>query len=455
MSVTIEFQNGAPIVRGITAAEDFSLQLFPQQTSTGTGSPSTLNDANTLLLNGVQIDNTFSVQNTDSPVEPTGLTITNLTPSVATFTDGAPSTWVSNGIARVQADHATLGTKIASIPVTRTLSGSGESFVSYIAGSLAGDLFTMVDNVTSITTASPDNVPMFVPQGSNNRNSNLWMHTLADVTAITRERGGLFSNAPLISAHHILTAAHTNPTIGITLVWSDNSKRGYAGTIAAVATVSGTDIAICYIRDATAGEMTAYNAANPGSTPVSLALSAASPAFTSTALIKPMAMFPSTVWQAGSAGTSPLPLAPSVQALINSLWVPTFHTTRNYCVGTWDIGITPRTDGLFGITPSAETDENQFTQSSLVGITASADITFTAIPVSTTLSANNSTLGAKYPILLGTTYARLGSSFAMPWLPLYLTQITTAMQATAQTAGDPSYASYAPTTVSLSGYTSY
>jgi len=465
--VTAAFTYGASQGwRGISPAEDFVLALTPATTTSGAGSAATLRDANIQNVSASTIDSVFTVGLADSPVAAGLVAITNLTPGVATFTDGAPATWVSNGTAMVQATHPQLGTKIVSFPVSRALSTSGQKFTGYIPGSITSDLYNLVDNITSTATATTTNTPIF--SSGNTRNASLWCGSVVDLTAITREAGANFCNIPLIGPHHALTAAHVGAPVGRTFVWCDNAGNAYAGTVRATATVPGTDIAVLYINDATSGEMAAYNAAGYGPA-VSLGLSAASPAFTSTASIKPMALLPGTAWQQNTgtesapSPTCAMPLDPGVLGLVNAHAMPMFHTTRLNRVGTWDIvgapASTPYVGGViypteFSWLPSAETDENQFTQGAIVGGTASGDISFTAIPASTTLATANSTLGAKYPILLGTTHG-FNPIWKSPWVASSIAGITTAMQSTAQAAGDSGYASYAPTVVSLTGYSTY
>jgi hypothetical protein len=264
------------------------------------------------------------------------------------------------------------------------------------------------------------------------------------------------------------------------MVWCDNNGVAYAGAVSATVTgvtgVTPNDVAICYIRDATSAEMTAYNAAYPSMPPVSHALSAASAGFSSSAPIKPMALLPAAVW-AANAGTesspSPtcvLPMDSYLSTFPNYRMIPTMHVTRSGCIGIWGILEGPHTQQIstgsgsftnypdeLGIIPSTMPYLSTYSEASIVGSTASGDQTFSAIPAGSTLASANSGLGAGYPILLGTTHDGQTSAnyFNLPWTPAFISGITAAMQSTAQAAGDPSYASYTPYVLSTSGYTSY
>jgi hypothetical protein len=136
-------------------------------------------------------------------------------------------------------------------------------------------------------------------------------------------------------------------------------------------------------------------------------------------------------------------------------------------VGIWEIPTQPKTYSYnSGNVPNnSYTNEFQIRQATKavrapyaaygnVGSTASGDITFTTIPAGSALATNNASLGAGYPILLGTTHGSAGGNvFNVPWVASNITAITTAMNSAASAQGDSN--TYAPTVVSLTGYSSY
>jgi len=448
----------APIARGYSPAEDYSFSLTPKTTTSSAGGvPGTLRDAGTLTIAGANTDSVFSVQLIDTRTD--GTVVTNLTPGVATFTGSGVAQWVANGIALVQAVNATLGTRLLQQLVQRVVIGSSLVFNGYSAGALAADLSALVAGSLG-GGASPATVARFSSLATNTRNAALWCGGLVDDTAITREPDTFTLNV-LIGPHHILCASHVGA--GGQLGWVGSNGVGYVGTIDGGATVAGTDIAVYYMRDATAPEIAAYNAAHPGSAPAAAALSVGIAA----GVIKPFAMFPAATWAA--AGAVALPLALAVDALVNDVDVPLFHTTRSNCVGLWDLSAPPASivynaagggyvtyPNEYQISQSSQAARAPFSAYANVGGTESGDISFTAIPAGSALAAGNAGLGAGYPVLLGVTHGSPDQKvFDVPWVALYVTQIQTLMQSTAQAAGDPLFATYAPVVLSLAGYATF
>ena len=447
----LEFGAG-PICRGYTQAEGYTINLSPATTTTGAaGTPGTLRDAATSVISGATVDTVFSAQLTDTPDD--GTTITNLTPGVATFSGSAVAQWVSNGIARVQASHPTFGTSVVWQLVQRVAQSIVTKFTGYQSGSVAADISSMIDTAISGVTASLSTTTRFSSVSNNARNTNLWCKNIVDTSAITREADTFTLNV-LIGPKHCLFAWHVG--CAGQLGFFANDLHTYVATVVSTAQISGTDIGIAYLRDATTAEINSYNAAHSGSRAAIGALSLG------IGQIKPFAMFPSNVWASSNCA---LCLDPNVAALPNFIAVPVMHTTRSNAIALWDISQAPRsivyTDGHtytgeFEIQQAKESNRSPFAAVGNTGATASGDITFTAIPTGTTMATNNSSLGAGYPILLGTTHGSPGgSAYETPWCALQSTAISALMKSLAQAAGDPSYATYAPITVSLTGYTTY
>lgn len=454
----------SPIIKGFAESDDFQISLTPQTTSSNnSGTTSTQRDAATLVISGANVDSVFSVNFTESLTYP-GTTITNLTPSVATFSGSATASWVANGTAEVQATNALLGTRIVEALVNRATSNTVK-MTGYISGSLAADISSMFDNAISGVTASPTTCARFSNFSTNTRNTSAWFHSIIDDTAVTRESDG-FTVMGLIGPHHILGAAHVLLSGQVGFVGSDGV--GYVGTVDPTggrqATITSTDVLVSYVRDATAPEIAAYNAANTSSMAATQPLSAA---FSGGNKIKPLAMLPAAVW-ALNTGTevSPNPTVvfpwdPFVAALTNSSLVPSIRTSKSSGFGIWDLALAPRsllyTNGLkyaneFEVLQSANPTRAPFGTSANMGNNASGDLALWSIPSGSKLATNNASLGAGYPILLGSTH---GGYFQLPWVSAYISQITTLMQSTAQAAGDSNYASYAPIMISLTGYTAY
>jgi hypothetical protein len=488
---TINYGLGAPAITGITQDQDYSLTLVPATTiSSVTGTGSTQRDSNIVLVSGANVDTVFNVQFVDAPGD--GTTVTNLTPGVATFSGSAVAQLqaggIPSGVAMVQASHPTLGTRIVQQAVQRALTGSSKAWSSYITGSLAADLSSMIDTAISGVTASLSTTAIYSSLATNTRNASLWCGSLVDLTAISQPNyPSIFTGMTLIGPHHILTAAHVvNFAPGGLLGFVGSDGSTYVGVVVNETTLAGlntyspgqqyyTDLAICYVADSlagyyggtAAGAIAAYNALNPSYYPATKSLSQA---FTGGNKIKPMALLPAAAW-AQAAVTSqtsaacPLPIDPMILQLPAVKPVPAFHYTRSANIGIWDIVDPPfpvRVNGFplapfeneFAIAQSAVATRAPFSAYANVTGSASGDVTFTAIPAGSTLATNNPTLGAGYPILLGTNHDNY-VGFGAPWTPLYVSAITTAMQSTAQAAGDAAYASYAPIVVSLTGYSSY
>ena len=448
-----------PTCRGFSPNEMYFLALNPQTVTSGgsstTGTP--VRDATTLNTTSSNVDSVFSVQFNDSIADgSTGPT--NLTPTVATWTGSSAAQWVSNGVAKVQVTNSVYGNCLLSYNVSRSTGQSSTKFSGYASGSLGADLSSLVDTAITGVTASTGTTQRFSNLATNTRNASLWCASVMNDTGITRELDTFSANV-LIGPRHVLAAAHTNPSG--TLGWVGSDGIGYVGVIVNGTTISNTDIGIYYVRDATAGEILTYNNNHPGSQVATQALSVG----TGAGKITPMAMFPSTTWASSNCA---LPMSLAVIALPNALGIPIMHATRNNAIGTWDITQGPHAITYVGntvfqneidITQSSSATRSAFSQSSVVGSTLSGDVTFTAIPASSALATNNASLGAGYPILLGTTHGAPGgnTSIAMniPWVSAYITSITTAMQSTAQSAGDPNYASYSPIVLNLTGYATY
>jgi hypothetical protein len=444
----------APVIRGFDADEDYSLSISPVTISSPAGGiTGTQRDAQTLVSMGTNVDSVFSVQLTDSPND--GTVITNLTPGVATFSGSATATYVSNGIAQIQGVNSTLGTRLVTSLVQRTVAGSSTSFTGYIAGAIAADLSTLISGAITGVTASAATTARFSSLTNNTRNAGLWSKNILNDSPISREATG-FTLIGLIGPHHILTAAHVAQTSGQVGFVGTNGV-GYVGTIVNGTTITGTDISVGYVRDATGAEITAYNNAHPSSKAATGTLSQG----ISGGYIVPMAMFPGGTWATSNAY---LCLDSGVANLPNFAQVPVIHSTKNNALGIWGISAPPTTvvytggvaySNEFGIIQSNIAAEAPFSAYANVGGSASGDLTLTAIPAATTLASANPGLGVGYPILLGCTHGLGSGQFDIPWISLYISQITTAMQSTAQSAGDPSYASYSPIQVSLAGYSTY
>ena len=439
-----------PTCRGFSPAEDYAITLTRQTvTSSAGGTPGTLRDAATLAISGATVDSVFSVRLNDTILD--GTVVTNLTPGVATFSGGAVASWVANGIAKVQAVNATYGTRLVTSLVQRVTGGLVTAFNGYQTGSLAKDIVALITGATG-SSASFAITKRFSALSTNTRNASAWFASILNDTGITREPDG-FNLGALIGPKHILFAAHVGCSGQKGFVGSDGV--GYVATVVSTSTISGTDIGIAYLRDATAPEIASYNAAYPSSKAATAALSAG----ISGAVIKPLAMLPASAWALSGAY---LCLDPAVAALANAIDVPIMHVTTANAIGVWEFSYAPHSIPYTGGT----TFPNEFSQvgddgrasyslSANVGGTISGDISLFAIPAGSTLATNNASLGVGYPILLGCQHGSDGTNLDSPWVSLYITQITTAMQALAQAASDPSYATYAPIQVSLTGYSTF
>ena len=442
-----------PICRGYDQAEGYSLSLVPATTTTGTpGTVGTVRDANSVVVSGATVDSVFSAQLTDGPDD--GTVVTNLTPGIATFIGSAVATWVVNGIAKVQAVHPTFGTSIVSQLVQRVTQSVITAFTSYRSGSVAADMSAMIDGAIVGITASLGTTSRFSSGTNSTPNPNLWCAGVVNTTCISREADTFTLNA-LIGPKHILYANHVGCAGQIGFISS--ARHTYVATVVSTGQIAGTDIGVAYLRDATVPEIAAYNAAHK------VSVAAVGPLSVGIGLgtILPFAMFPSNVWAASNCN---LCLSRDVALLANYVAVPVFHTTRSNCIALWDISQPPRTlmyiDGSyideFQIQQATEATRSPFASVGNTGVTASGDITFTAIPAGSTMATNNPSLGAGYPILLGTTHgSTAGVAYEVPWCALQSTAISAMMKSLAQAAGDPSYASYAPITVSLTGYPTY
>jgi hypothetical protein len=449
----INYGAGAITITGTTPAQDFSISLAPVSVVLpAPGVAGTLRDADTLTQAASQNETMFSVQLQDAPGD--GTVVANLTPGIATFAGSAVAAYVSDGLAQVQATHPTLGTRVVEQRVQRTMVGVVEAFTGYRPG-IAADVSAQIDAALAVG-ASSGTTQRFSALANNTRNAARWWASLVDDTAITREPAG-FTLAVLVGPRHVLGASHLG--LGGPLGWGGSDGVGYVGTVAgAGAALPGTDISLWYIADATAGEIAAYNAANPKSQPAAAVLSAG----VGLGVIRPFAMLPAAAW---AAGACPLPLAAVVISLANARAVPSFHTTRGNAVGVWDLTNPPSSwlyvNGItypneFQISQPSEAARAPFAAAGTVGTTASGDITFLGIPAGSAMAASNPGLGAGYPVLLGCTHGSPGGAvYEVPWVAGNLAGIAAAMQATAQAAGDPLWAGYAPTVVSLAGYASY
>jgi hypothetical protein len=450
--MNLQFGAG-PICRGFDQAEDFAIELVPATvTATAAGTPGTLRDADTLALSGATVDTVFSVQFSDTPTDST--TITNLTPGVATFSGSAVASFVADGLAQVQASNPTLGTRLVTAPVGRSMSAVTK-FASYIAGALSLSMSSLVDGATG-GGAAPSTVARFSSLATNTRNSALWCSGIVDDTGITRELDTFALNA-LIGPRHVLYAAHVGCAGQLGFVGSD--ATGYVATVVSTGAIAGADLAVAYLRDATTAEIAAYNAAHPGSKAATepLSVGIAAP------VIKPLAILPAAVWS--TPGPAALALSPAVAVLANYAPVPVFHTTKANAIGIWEIAEAPQS--VLYTTGTTYPNELEIAQPIVaarapfslyanVGGSASGDLTLTAIPAGSAMASANPSLGAGYPILLGATHGSPGgSTFFLPWVALYGSQIQALMQSLAQAAGDPAYATYAPIVISLSGYSTY
>jgi hypothetical protein len=485
MSAELVFGSG-PICRGYSQVEMYTFAVVPQTyTSNLAGTVGTNRDMATLIVSGAVTYDTFSVQFADDALD--GSTLINLTdgthsgyPHIADFSGSAVATFVANGLAQIEVQNALYGNCLLTAPVSANPSQSFVQYTDFSVGTLSHDLLHMIQDYivnNGLTGTINNTAPFNLNNGvvTNTRNPSLWCKYLVDLTAITRDQygsnlvggGGTFTHMALIGPHHILTAAHVMPGVGAMMVWCDNAGVAYGGVVAANAAITGTDIGVCYIRDATSSERAIYSAQYPNSPAVTQPLSAAAPAFSSSAAIKPMALFPANTW--GGVGVScPMPLATNAK-LINQAYLPMFHSFQPGRIGLYVLSQYPTTVQVnnsngtstffaneFGINQPSTSPQSTFANAGVLGNTASGDQSFTAIPANSTLATNNPTLGAGYPILIGASHdGVVPVLFNMPWLPLYLTQITAAMQSTAQAAGDSAYATYAPHTVSLTGYANY
>jgi len=397
-------------------------------------------------------------------------TITNLTPALVTFSGSATGAWTGPtpgaGTALVQCTHPVLGTRVVSQAVSRAIVGT-LTFNGYRVG-LSADLSSLIDGALAGVVYAYSK-QTFINPANNARNPSLWCAPICDVTAISREYDGvaLFTYMALIGPHHFLTASHISPSPGATAVWCDNAGNAYAGTVRSKAQVAGTDIAVCYVNDATSAEMTAYNALHPTSIPVTQPLSAATIAISAAAQIKPMVFLPSTTY---AGGASALPLSSAVSTgLANLSRIPLMLCDRNHAISVMEIYTAPAsrvyTDGntyaneIEWIAP-ATASRSPWRSAG----TASGDILFTATlaatGVATNAASNGNVLGAGYPILIGCTHGAVGAfQLFTPFASLYSAagagNITALMQSTAAAAGDPLSATYAAVTVSIAGYPTY
>lgn len=251
------FGSGPPI-RGFSPTEDYTFVVTPQQTTTAnTGTTGTLKDCNTLMVSGAMIDSVFRVAFADSLQLP-GATFSNLTPAVATISNGVAS-WVSNGTAQLQVTHPRLGTRTLKIPVSRNLSGAVTTFTSYASTSLAYALSNQVDSAISGLSPSAGTVDAFssIAIGSSaTRNSGLWCAGLVDLTGVPIWQGSTpitKYTGVLVSPRHVLCASHVNPSGPMAWLGSDGviqTATVVDGSYNHGGGIAGTDLGMVYLGSA-------------------------------------------------------------------------------------------------------------------------------------------------------------------------------------------------------------
>jgi hypothetical protein len=271
-AATFVDNGGTPIMRGIQSTEDFTVSTSAKTVVvSGASSGSvTVKDAVVNQYTTATI-NSLSDLKIGLPLEsafPATQTITNLASGVCTFSSSGVSTYVGAGTALVNVSLAGIGTRQVSFPVTQTASTSTNTFANFASGSLGAALTTGTTGVNTLLSGlTPGNATqaLYTHYDATNhaftRNTSLFTGAL-DLSCVPAASNGASGPGKyigcLVSARHMIGAAHATLGNGTTVWFCDNSQPGVVSsrTISSSQAVSGTDIVIYYLSAPVASGIT-------------------------------------------------------------------------------------------------------------------------------------------------------------------------------------------------------
>lgn len=188
---------------------------------------------------GATVDHEHDLQLTETVLGSlAGVTITNLTPEVATIDSDFKLTRVASGTASFLV-RTPLLTRRISLAISRSAGTTGETLIGFVAGCLAKHCSDAIDALISGVTAS--NTTKAVYSATNIRNAACWAHTL-DLTPLSTS----FWGGTLISPRHAVVANHAGTwTTGTSMSWVAADNTVVTRTLAANGVrVGSTDLMI-------------------------------------------------------------------------------------------------------------------------------------------------------------------------------------------------------------------
>jgi len=337
-------------------------------------------------------------------------------------------TYVADGIAEVNI-ATPVGSRTYTQPMSQTATvqqfSSFKSTLTLPNNSLAYHVYNAIN--TMVGTLANNDTNGNVWQSNNHstsalsavRNTNCITNNVLDLSAIaaaTSYGSGLDFPGVLISPHHAIFAAHVNPSG--TYAWLTASGVPAYSTITQTATIPGgistgtPDITVAYFTNPITG-------------------------------ITPMKTLPTnwasylpSVANGYAGGTFSYAVPP---ALTKGVWRGSEAVD---CISVDDWYYRLATYNFMQVRPSVFSNMTSWAATIVSGESSSP----TFIPV----DVNNPTSGFSYqPVLIGMMTDTMGN---MGSIPDYSAAITTAMQSTAQAAGDAAYASYSMGTISLANF---
>lgn len=368
------------------------------------------------VTTGSTSDNNCKLTIAPSPV--TGIsTVTNDTPTVCSFdvTTGAVTRLLDGTCA------LTIASPGSKKKFTRAMLRAGGVDVydvkSWAAGSLTRHINDQIDAMLAGKTPGSDTQYLFssavhnyaAPSGT--RNPSIFSGSL-DLAAFSFTRSGSAVKYPvaLISDRHFICATHVGVTVGQTIVWLDNAGDFKSATVVSISNAGiASDTSVGYLSTAITG-------------------------------ITPASFLPST-------RTTYLPKIPNV--------VNYGQVTHPVLMNLWDdatnqrklhVGRQARKPVSYSNDSIAYDSAGYIAPSGYAGWSSKVQGGDSSSPVFIPVDD-----GAVKTVLLGCMWqAGITADYAD-----VLANITSAMQSLAQSAGDPSWAGYAPLTVSLAGFTAY
>lgn len=234
-----------------TASRDFvlSTQARSRLTSAGSITSTTDHDANISRQTSAGVAQEFDVSaNVPATVTATA-GFTSLDPTIATVnaTTGVV-TRVSSGTARIQGFVAGFGTRQISGSVS-TSSTTFDTFTTWRAATLEKACADGIDTLLAGKTAGATTQNLFSTEDDTTpnyvRNASIWA-TGVDLTSIAASINGTdrTHGGTLITARHIVLAAHLGLQAGHTLRFVSATGVVTNRTVLSVATITGTDILI-------------------------------------------------------------------------------------------------------------------------------------------------------------------------------------------------------------------